>query len=217
LKNKNLIFINFIIFSTRFYYIICIHSQLTACELNTFYSNNSSINKTVIDTNLTDTIDEVDLNKLLPWRSSMYLAAGYGFPQGLRGELGYNFGHILSFGLTFGIFDYWSRDPGEGTFGMTLKLFLPYKSLSFTPYLMYSSGGTFSIFGHSDSYTLFYFGSMFTIKSWLHVRPEIGVVFTSRYIPIGTSIFNLSPSVNTEDKQHIGLNLSFELDIRQIF
>jgi hypothetical protein len=164
-----------------------------------------------------DSVSVPDINEQLPWRSSFFVSAGYGYPQGFRGELGYNFGNIVSSGLNFGIFDYWSRDPAEGTLGIALKLFLPFKSISFTPYLLFAAGGTFSISGGSDSYKIFYLGSVFTIKPWLHVRPEIGAVYTSRYIIAYTAIFNGSPSFQYDNKQRVGFNLSFEIDFRQLF
>ena len=153
----------------------------------------------------------------LPWGNSLYLSAGWGVPQGFRGELGYNFGTSLSLGLSFGISDTWSRDPAEGTLAILGSIRFPLQSSSVTPYILLCRGGTLSIFGNSDTYTLLYIGAMITVRPWLHLRPETGVAFTSKHISGGRSLLGGTTPEVADDKTRFGMNVSFELDFAQLF
>ncbi|MCX7737165.1 MAG: hypothetical protein N2319_10685 [Candidatus Kapabacteria bacterium] len=162
-------------------------------------------------------IKKAHLDSIYSWRNSIYLAVGWGLPQGARFELGYNFGEILSFGISFGIGDNWSRDPAEGTFAILGSLRFPIESSPINPYLLICSGGTFSIFSGSDSYILVYLGSLVKLSSGIHLRPEIGLALTSKYISGGKNMFGGSSPLITEDISRLGVNLSLEFDFAHIF
>ena len=148
------------------------------------------------------------------WANSIFIAGGFGYPQGLRLEVGYNLGEIVSLGLTYTSSDYWSRNPSEGKLGLLAK-FSPWSEfLKWSPYIFYNHGRTFSIFGgRIDKYNLFYFGSMIPLQSWLHFRPEAGIIFTSKYISGGSSWFGEDTPEIHETKTRFGINLSFEIDL----
>jgi len=61
-------------------------------------------------------------------------------------------------------------------------------------------------------YNLIYIGTMIPVKAWFHVRPEVGIVFTSKNISGGSSLLGGSGPENTENKTRLGMNLSFEID-----
>lgn len=152
----------------------------------------------------------------LPWARSLYISGGYGTPQGLRFELGYNAGSDISLAVTFGIKDNWSRDPEEGTFGVIGKIhFLQIKSAK--SYILFGYGGTIAIFGGPDTYTLVHIGSKIPLINWLQLCPEFGYVFTSKHISGGSSLFGDSPPEVKEKKTRLGFNVSLEIDFRQIF
>jgi len=158
----------------------------------------------------------VDSGDNLPWASSFYVSGGYGSPQGLRFELGYNFGSDISLAATFGINDNWSRDPEEGTIGIIGKIhFLQIQSTK--SYILLGYGGTISIYGGPDTYSIVHIGFKIPLINWLQLCPEFGFVFTSKHISGGSSLFGgSSPEVN-ETKTRLGFNISFEIDFRQIF
>ncbi len=162
-------------------------------------------------------VSDEQLEKLHPWRSSVYIAIGGGTPQGMRGELGYNFGSYVSLALSAGIGDSWSRDPGDGTLALLGILRLPTGSPSVTPYLLVCTGGTLAILGPSDTYTLVYAGVSVPIIQALQLRPEFGLDFTSRHISGGRSLFGgTSPEVTQKDTR-VGFHVSLELDIARLF
>ena len=151
-----------------------------------------------------------------PWAWSIFLATGYGYPQGSRSELGFNFSNFLSAGLTFNIIDYWSRDPKEGMIGLMGRILLPQDNFpELTPYILVAGGGTISIFGGSDSYIEVYIGIMYQIEKYLQFRGEAGLDWTSRYVS-GGGLFNSSPIV-TNDIYRIGIHAALELAIFEIF
>ncbi|MDO8549761.1 MAG: hypothetical protein Q7S39_06385 [Ignavibacteria bacterium] len=172
---------------------------------DSLYRNESTKNFPVTKQN---SITEVSA----PWGNSLYLSAGWGTPQGFRFELGYNIGMFISLGLSFGIGDMWSRDPGEGTFAILGSIRFPINSLSITPYLLFSRGSKFSMLGNPDAYTLINLGTIVPLIPWLQLRPEIGLAFTSKHISGGRSWFGGSSPEVTEDKTRFGFNISFEVD-----
>ena len=173
------------------------------------------------ETNKKDSIN-VDSNQVvvsddnLPWANSLYISGGYGTPQGLRFELGYNFGSSISFALAYGKNDNWSRNPESGTIGIIFKChFLQIQSV--TAYILFGTGGTVDMLGNRvDSYRLIHIGSKIPLSNWLQLCTELGYVFTSKHISGGKSIFGSSPEV-TETKTRFGFYISFEIDFRQIF
>jgi len=160
---------------------------------------------------------ERHLDSTYTWRSSVYIAAGWGIPQGARFELGYNFGKTVTLALSFGIGDNWSNDPAEGTLAIFGSLRFPSSSLPITPYLLICTGGTIAIFGGPDTYTLIYVGTLVELSSGIHLRPEFGLAFTSKHVSGGTSLFGgTSPEVK-DDKTRFGANVTLEIDFAHIF
>lgn len=172
-----------------------------------------------MDTVRADSLQKMGIHfdSLYSWRRSVYVAGGWGTPQGFRFELGYNFGEIVALALSFGIGDKWSRDPEEGTLAIIGSIRLPIRSFPFTPYLLFCRGGTFTIFGGSDTYTLIYLGAMVELRSGIHLRPELGLALTSKHISGGTSLFGgTSPEVN-EDRSRLGANVTLEIDLAHLY
>lgn len=157
-----------------------------------------------------DTSKVMSKKNSIPWSNSFYISSGYGVPQGLRIELGYNFGRIISLGGLFGKFDNWSH--GDPTFGVCGKL--NFIGSSFTSYLLIGYGGSVALFGEEDTYTFALIGFRRPLKNWVYIRPEIGLVFTSKYIS-GGGIFSNSP-ITREKETKFAFNVSLELDLRQI-
>lgn len=148
------------------------------------------------------------------WQHTVFVASGWGTPQGMRTELGYTFENV-SFGLTFGIGDNWSNDPGEGTLGMILNIHFPNQSETFVPYMLLGYGGTIAIFGGPDTYALVNFGAMIPITLGFNLRPELAIVFTSKHISGGASLFgNDTPTVN-DNETFFGFNLLVEFDLKR--
>ncbi len=153
-----------------------------------------------------------------PWAGTVYLAGGWGRPQGVRIELGGNAGKYVFGGLCFGIGDTWSRDPDKGTFGVFLGMhFTGDQPGSFACYLMGAEGGTIAIFGGSDRYRLINAGAMISLTPLITLRPELSVTYTSQYVRGGNSIFGSSPLVHEEWKTRFGANLIMEMELRQLF
>jgi hypothetical protein len=160
---------------------------------------------------------EAHLDSTHTWRKSIYIAGGWGIPQGARFELGYNFQESIALALSFGIHDSWSNDPAEGTLAILGSLRFPVSLLPVTPYLLICTGGTLATFGGQDTYTLIYVGTMVELSSGIHLRPEFGLAFTSKHISGGTSLFGgTSPEIK-EDKTRFGANVTLEIDLAHIF
>ena len=157
---------------------------------------------------------EEHLDDVYSWRKSMYLAGGWGVPQGFRFELGYNIDVNLGIGLVFGTGDAWS---GHSTLGILASVRLPKQSSTIVPYVLVSVGGTTDIFGNNDNYTLVDLGAIVPIKPWLQLRPEIGCDFTSKYISGGFSFFEGSQAEVKEERTRFGAHLGIEIDLRQVF
>jgi len=151
------------------------------------------------------------------WSSTPFIAAGYGLPQGFRGETGYTFGDILTLGMSFGIGDSWSFDPWEGTIAWFARLNIPIENTHAGFYFSILSGSNIAIFGDPDSYTLANIGLIYPLSDYMHLRPEFGIAFTSKYISggKGNGIFGSSPLI-TEDRTVVSFNLNFELDLRPL-
>lgn len=150
-----------------------------------------------------------------PWSATPFLSAGYGYPQGFRAETGYTFGYILTFGVSFGIGDTWSRDPGEGTLAFLGRLNIPINNTSKGMYISILTGGSIAILGEPDTYTVANLGLLIPLTNYLTLRPEVGVAFLSKHISGGHGLFGSSPEVR-EEKVDGSFNLVLELDIRNV-
>jgi hypothetical protein len=148
-----------------------------------------------------------------PWEGHVFLAAGYGVLQGFRAELGWNMGRYFFSGTTFGIGDYWSRDPGEGTIGVFGGIHIPVPGLpSFTPYILVGSGGTVSVMSsNNDTYTFVNAGAMIPLIESVTLRPELSVCFTSKVVyGLPWGMHNTLPE---KKRTYPGANLVLELDL----
>jgi hypothetical protein len=125
-----------------------------------------------------------------------FFAGGWGYPQGFRVELGYNLGAFLSPGCSFGINDFWSSDTGAGTLALFGSIRFPIRGESVSPYLLFCWGNS-TFENGKDKYTLIFL-VLITVNPELQIRPEAGIVFTSRH--------------GIETKNHFGINIIFELD-----
>ena len=194
-KIKNFVFLIF---------LVGLLPEVLFSQTRSFNIFNENIKKSI------DTSKAISKKNPVPWSNSFYISSGYGIPQGLRTELGYNFGHIISLGVLFGKFDNWSH--GDMTFGGCGKL--NFIGISFTSYLLVGYGGSFALFGEEDTYTLTLIGFRRSLNNWAHIRSEIGLVFTSKYVN-GGGIFSTSPIVRKKETK-FAFNVSRELDLRQI-
>ncbi len=158
-----------------------------------------------------DADSAIFLDEEFPWESGVFVAAGYGFPQGFRSEVGYNMGRYFFAGLTFGIDDYWSHDPGEGTIGMVAGLHLPVSGFPYiTPYALFCTGNTLTLFGGPDTYSFINVGGMIPLVDRLTLRPELSIGFTSKHLSGGRGVFGSSPE-RREEQVRVGLNVLVEL------
>ena len=117
--------------------------------------------------------------------------------------MGYNIIDIVSIGFSYGILDLWKNDHKEPTFGITGKINFPTSNSRLTPYILIGGGGTIKIFGGADDFEVLSFGAIYPIKKWLQFRPEICMVFTSKYISGGSGFFNSSPEVREHKKKYL--------------
>jgi len=147
----------------------------------------------------------------VPWSNSWYFSAGFGNPEGLRLDVGYNFGKLLGFGMTINRYDKWSSQSDNSKVGITGRVFIPYFSPATPFYILLGYGQSGFIFGAGDHYVHVILGSMISIRPWLQLRPELGWTTTSKYLSGG-----LFGPETFEDKQHFLLNIAFEIDFRDI-
>ncbi len=160
---------------------------------------------------------EKNLDSLHSWRRSIYLAGGWGVPHGTRFELGYNTSNVFSFAFSFGIGDSWFRDPGEHTIALLISLRFPIRSWPITPYLLLGTGGTLAVHGRADTYTIASVGALIALRSGIHLRPEMGVVFTSKHVSEGrVSFWGIGPEVR-EQRARYGVHVAVELDFRSLW
>ncbi|MFZ1728948.1 MAG: hypothetical protein WBQ23_04880 [Bacteroidota bacterium] len=146
-----------------------------------------------------------------PWEWRVFAATGYGYPQGSRSEIGYNFGRYFFAGLNIGIGDYWSSNPGEATFGLIAGIHWPIPEFPITPYLLFGTGGILTLFGQSDYYRLINAGAMIPLIGRLTLRPELSICFTSKYISGGgLSLYSPAEIEIREKTTRVGMNVLVE-------
>lgn len=171
--------------------------------------------------NETDSLQriEVHLDSTYSWRSSIYVAGGWGIPQGGRFELGYNFGQSVALGISFGIGDNWSGDPLGGTLAILGSIRFPIQSSPVIPYLLLCTGRTIYLeffppfAAGTNSYTLIYVGAMITVTAGIQLRPELGIVLTTKR----TSGLPPPDTTTEERSRRFGANVTIELDLAHIF
>ncbi|MCX6146576.1 MAG: hypothetical protein NTW25_04905 [Candidatus Kapabacteria bacterium] len=192
-------------FITKFFILLALFLNLNSLSAYQIQGKvlNDKVNET-IDSNI---ILSKKNNKINTWKKSLYIASGYGYPCGIRNEVGYNFENT-SLAITLNIYDNWSNDPGEGMIGFLGKHFFEITNSKFFPYLLVNAGSTIAIFGLADSYLNILIGLQYPIDEWLYIRPEIGALYTSK-----------SNYSNTDYIKEIkfGANISFEVIFARIF
>lgn len=152
-----------------------------------------------------------------PWQNTVYISTGWGLPQGLRTEIGYNLGSLLSIGMAYGGGQNWGYDKSRTMIGLLGSLRFPLQNNQITPYLLVCTGSTITpLFGHNDTYTLLYAGTIITLKPWLQFKPEAGLIYTSAYVSGGGSIWGSNSPVITQDELKLGFHASFEINLNQL-
>jgi len=165
--------------------------------------------KVLTDSNLQQNIIE---DEKTAWGNSFFLSGGYGTPQGLRVELGYNFGNIFSLAGMIGTNNNWSN--GDASAGIIGKL--NFNDGSFTVYILGGYGQSIEILGEPDNYGLVMIGYRIPLKRGIQVRPEMGIIFTSKHISGGSGLFGSSPETR-ENETKFGVDVSLEIGFSQIF
>lgn len=198
------------------FFVLIVFGNLYSASILPQSESNQLTKKSKTDIVVNDSSKFVDSTVNLPWARSLYLSCGLGSPQGLRFELGYNFGSDISLAATFGIKDNWSRDPEEGTLGIIGKIHF-YKNKLISGYLLIGTGGTLAIMGEPDTYWLIQVGSKINLTNWLQLCPELGYALTSKHLSGGVSLFGKDTPEVREKVKRLGFNVSFEIDFRQIF
>lgn len=162
-------------------------------------------------------IDKAQLyDKMRPWRSTVYLAIGFGNPQSPRYELGYNSKTVFAIAITYGKNKGKSDNYKEGTIGFLIKAHLSTLQSKITPYLLYNYSIN-GILGERNTYHLIFVGSMIPIKPWLTLRPEAGIARKSIYISGGRGFFGHTTSQAIFEKSNeFGFNLSFEIGLKRL-
>ncbi len=149
------------------------------------------------------------------WDGSIYFSGGYSSIQGFRFELGYNW-NVISIGLNVSVEDEWTKHSSDPQFGLIAKINF-YNSQNISPYILAGRGGSVAILGSSDTYTLINLGMRIKMIKWLHICPEIGVMFTSEFVSGGWSLFGgSSPKVYSHNTSS-SANILFEIDFAEIF
>ncbi|MCF8413078.1 MAG: hypothetical protein K9G44_06650 [Melioribacteraceae bacterium] len=149
--------------------------------------------------------------------SSVYLAYGFGYPQGSRYELGYHFTSNFALGLAVGANNYWSKNTGGGSIAILSQIGMDkINNSKLRPYLFISYGGKPTLTDFKDSFFLFYGGLSYQIEEWFLLRSEIGFIIASRYISGGENIFGGDSPLITETLFLFGLNFSIEIDFAKL-
>lgn len=202
----------------------CLMSILIIALTNALFSqqaqfnyNSKSVNEnlnSISDSLYTENTNIIDLESQ-PWKNSAFIAATYGYPQGFRFDLGYNFGEIVSAGFNIGVLDYW-ESHSKMSIGITLKGNVPIKNSRFTPYFLFSTGKFIDLYsdGADENFINLALGCMYSIQDWVQIRPEICYVITSSksggYLPYPSTYV-------TTRKNYVGFNLAFEIDLVNVF
>lgn len=158
----------------------------------------------------------VILDSLHSWRRSLYIAGGWGMPLGYRVEVGVNFRNY-SFAVSCGGYDTWSGQPSEEKCDIIGRIHSPTLNPSFSPYVSLGTGSTVStvgfLLGFSDTYTLLNMGAMVKLTNNAYLRPELGIVWTSKFKGGGINFFGPDTPINREYKTSFGANLLLEFDL----
>lgn len=149
-------------------------------------------------------------------QNSFYISAGYGYPKGLRMEIGYKFERYLTLGGTLSSVDRWSYDPAELKFGAIGKLRLGDGLIKYTPHLSFHYEGSISVFFRGDESSAILLGCSIPIKSWLLAQPELGYGFFDKAVSKHGSFFTGLGEDRSKYYQLI-FNLNFEIDFARLY
>lgn len=202
-----------IVSKTFFFLFAVFHLLLSDIFSQTI--NPGFIKEEMREINLSDRINVEDSLKNIPWSNSVFISGGYGSPQGLIFELGYNFGSYVSLAVNLGMHNKWTGSQ-KVTLGIIGKInFLQIKSIS--NYILIGYGGVPAVLGGSSTYFMIHLGSKIPLTDWLYLCPELGPFFASEYISGGWGLFGGSSPEVYKSKILLGVNISFEIDLSQIF
>lgn len=147
------------------------------------------------------------------WANSMYVSTGMGYPNRMRIEVGYNILSYASFGFSISRFHQWSDDVPTFMFGFVFQVRAPIQSSSIALNLLYSPAESFEIFHPPDSYHLLFLGVIIPVTSKIQCKPELGIIWSSKYISGGRKIWGTETPAIFERGVHAGGNLSFMLTL----
>ncbi len=144
---------------------------------------------------------------------SPWIAAGWGWPQGVRAELGLHIGRWGGIAFALSSNDVWSSHPNTGMFCFMATLNMPFENLPYVPYLFGNHGQVFKLFGGSDSYSMIGCGALIPLHKAVAIRPEFAVDFCSKYLYGGPGLFGSSGPEVDENVTRISLHCALEADL----
>ncbi len=147
------------------------------------------------------------------WANSLYISAGMGYPNRMRIDVGYNILSYASVGFSINRFHQWSDDVPTLMFGFVFQVRTPIGSSPIALNLLYSIAESFEIFHLSDSNHLLFFGVIIPVISRIQCKPELGIIWRSKYISGGPTIWGTETPAIFERGVHAGGNLSFMLTL----
>lgn len=151
------------------------------------------------------------------YSSTVYVAGGWGNVQGLRAELGYNFGSYFKFGLLYSSLVSWSHSEYE-QFGFLAGVHFP-ASPGVTPFVLFSYGGSGHIQGNADTYVLGGLGMLIHLNDLVSLRPELTVASTTRFMDgkwHSGFLGGAYSDVVREQKLRLGVNVLLAFDLRHL-
>ena len=107
--------------------------------------------------------------------SCFFFAIGWGTPQGNRFEIGQNIDSHIVVGATLCINDKWSNDRSGGRTGVMLGSRFGASEWMARPFVLVAVGETFGVFTKSEYYAFLHLGLKGPTKSFIQVRPEVGL------------------------------------------
>lgn len=162
----------------------------------------------------------VDLHGRRPppsYSSTVYVAGGWGTVQGLRVELGGNFGSYFKFGLLYSTLDSWSHSEYE-QFGVLAGVHFP-ASPDMTPFLLLSYGGSGHLWGNADTYVMGGLGMLIHLNDLVSLRPELVIASTTRFKEgewHNGYFGGWYSDLVREQQLHLGVNLLLAFDLRHL-
>ena len=192
-----------------FLILLALITIASTCNLNAFQNEFCTDKDTVVTA---DSVITENYNKKyeIPWENTLYVIGSIGSQYTYRLELGYNISDVISFAFNIGEISTYTRGS-QSAIGLLIKVHVPI-NYSFSPFILFGTGGQVPFSEATFSYNMIYGGLKITIARWLQLSPELGIIFVKETFS-GEGIYN---DLNIS-KSKLGLNLSIEIDFRQIF